>query len=93
MPSWVWILLVALVVAAAVAIREKTGAARDTVDHGEFERELEALRTGLGETAFSRAWSAGSLLSAEDAVVEALAIAERGPRDPFLPEPRSHSTN
>jgi predicted ATPase/DNA-binding SARP family transcriptional activator/Tfp pilus assembly protein PilF len=79
--------------AAAVAIREKTGAARDTVDHGEFERELEALRTGLGETAFSRAWSAGSLLSAEDAVAEALAIAERGPRDPFLPEPRTHSTN
>jgi len=73
--------------AAAVAIREKTGAARDTVDHGEFERELAALRIGLGETAFSRAWSAGSLLSAEDAVAEALVIPERVRQSSTPPEP------
>jgi predicted ATPase/DNA-binding SARP family transcriptional activator len=79
--------------AAAVAIREETGAARDSVDRGEFERELAALRTGLGETDFSRSWTSGSLLSAEDAVAEAFVIAERGRRTPSPQEPRSHSTN
>jgi tetratricopeptide (TPR) repeat protein len=57
---------------AADAIRTATGAAREPVDHGEYERELTAVRGRLSETAFAEAWAAGVAMETGDAVVLAL---------------------
>jgi tetratricopeptide (TPR) repeat protein len=57
---------------AADTIRTTTGAARESVDHGEYERELAAARNRLNEDDFARIWSEGAGLSVDDAVVLAL---------------------
>jgi non-specific serine/threonine protein kinase len=58
---------------AADAIRTATGAAREPVDHGEYERELDALRSRLSPDAFADGWSAGTAMPVDDAVALALA--------------------
>jgi len=57
---------------AAETIRTATGAAREPVDNGEYERSLGAARARLGEDAFATAWAVGAALSTDDAVAEAL---------------------
>jgi hypothetical protein len=66
---------------AAAALRERLGAAATPsasvtlpiVTHEEYGRQVVAARTALGAPAFERAWSAGVLLSLDDALDEALA--------------------
>jgi non-specific serine/threonine protein kinase len=58
---------------AADAIRTATGAAREPVDHGEYERELAALRSRLSPDAFADGWSVGAAMPVDDAVSLALA--------------------
>lgn len=63
--------------AAAAAIRDTTGAARSTVDHGEYDEELNAARDTVPPAEFDAIWSQGTHIEPSDAVAEALAIASR----------------
>ncbi|MBA2760053.1 MAG: tetratricopeptide repeat protein [Chloroflexia bacterium] len=59
---------------AASAMWQTTGAARNTVDHGEYERDREKLEAGMGEVAFGMAWSEGLQLMPAKVVAEAVAF-------------------
>jgi predicted ATPase/class 3 adenylate cyclase/Tfp pilus assembly protein PilF len=62
--------------AAAEAIRESVGAALNPDQAAGFDRVLTDIRKALGETAFSASWEAGNALGDEEAIVEALALAD-----------------
>jgi DNA-binding CsgD family transcriptional regulator len=59
--------------AAADAFHRAIGAPEDAADELELQRSLEVLRNALGEDAMRDEWAAGSALSLEDAIDEALA--------------------
>jgi non-specific serine/threonine protein kinase len=65
-------LLAVRLLAAADTLRTATGAAREPVDHGEYERELGDVKARLGEAAFTAAWAEGAAWSADEAVARAL---------------------
>lgn len=56
-------------VAAAISVEcEQLGVARAPIDEPAYQRDLEAARTSLGETAYAQAWSEGAMLSLKEAV-------------------------
>jgi len=61
--------------AAADAIFGESGAAIDPADKPVFDGHVQAARAALGEGAFEAAWSAGTALSPDAAIEEALAAA------------------
>lgn len=64
---------------AAEALRERTGAVVLAHERAQYERDLDAIRAGLGEAAFSAAWAAGrrtpigEVVAAADATLAAVA--------------------
>jgi hypothetical protein len=62
--------------AVATAWREAMSAPLAPNDQEQYERDLAAVRGELGEDAFDAAWDAGWALSPEEAVTEALAVAD-----------------
>jgi predicted ATPase/DNA-binding CsgD family transcriptional regulator len=61
---------------AAEALRAATHARRLPQNEAEYERRVEATRAALGRSATETAWSAGRLLTAEQAIAEAIAVAQ-----------------
>jgi predicted ATPase/DNA-binding SARP family transcriptional activator len=57
---------------AAEGLRELSGAPLAAADRAEHDRSVAAVRTALGEAAFTAAWAAGRALSLEQAVAQAL---------------------
>ena len=53
--------------AAAAAIRQAIGAPRLPRIREEYERELEAIRSELGEDAFATAWKEGQAMNLDQA--------------------------
>jgi len=58
---------------AAAALRAPVKSVIDPADQPEYERNLAAMRTALGEEAFAAAWAEGSAMPLEQAVEYALA--------------------
>jgi tetratricopeptide (TPR) repeat protein len=63
---------------ASEALRAVIGAPRPPNEREEVDRDLAALRATLGEEAFNRAWSAGRVLTWEQAIEYALVETEGG---------------
>jgi len=63
----------ALLFGAAEWLREAMGAALPPADRAEHDRSVAAVRTALGEQAFSAAWAEGRAMSLDEAVAFALA--------------------
>ena len=61
---------------ATAALRDLAGYAREPVDQPGFERWIAPVRTALGEAAFAAALVEGQSVPVDDAVADALAIAE-----------------
>jgi hypothetical protein len=57
---------------AAEGLREAMGAPLPPSDRAEYDRDVAAARTALGEEAFAAAWQAGRAMSLDDAVAFAL---------------------
>ncbi|MDP8908361.1 MAG: tetratricopeptide repeat protein, partial [Chloroflexota bacterium] len=64
--------------AAAAVIWTETGAAREVVDACAYERQVATARSALGEVDFGAAWAAGSCLTPDAAVTEALTATTPG---------------
>jgi predicted ATPase len=64
------------VLGAAAAVRERLGAAVPASERAEHDRAMVATRGALGELAFAAAWAAGRALPLENAVNEALTLAD-----------------
>jgi hypothetical protein len=60
---------------AAAALRDAIGAPRPPEERLDYEHDVAALRTALGDDAFTAAWAAGRALPLEQAIAEALADA------------------
>ena len=56
---------------AAAALFETAGASIWPIDRADYERNLAAVRAGLGEDAFAAAFAAGRAMRPEEAVAEA----------------------
>ncbi|HEX8917344.1 MAG TPA: tetratricopeptide repeat protein, partial [Chloroflexota bacterium] len=67
----------ARLLAAAARVLEDTGAPLAPADRVEFERDVAAARSALGESAYQAAWEEGQALTVEEVVAEVLN--ERGP--------------
>lgn len=61
--------------ATTAAARAAIGAQAAPVDRAIIESDLSALRTALGDGAFAGAWEAGTALSLDEAIAEALSVA------------------
>ena len=61
---------------AVAALREALGAPVPASEREDHDHSVAATRTALGETAFAAAWAAGRALPVEEAVNEALALAD-----------------
>ncbi len=57
---------------AADAVRRRVGLAASLPERALYEREIAAARQGLGEDAFTWAWTAGQALPTDEAIEEAL---------------------
>jgi tetratricopeptide (TPR) repeat protein len=57
-------------------LRETRGTARPPAEQAPYERAVAAIRRALGEQEFAAAVAAGSALPLEEAIVEALAVAD-----------------
>jgi len=66
----------ATIFGAASALRARLNSAMDQADRPEFERNVAALRAGLGQDAFAAAWAAGGAMTLEQATDYALAEPE-----------------
>jgi predicted ATPase/DNA-binding XRE family transcriptional regulator len=75
----------AWVFGAAAAMREGTGASIQPDERADYDRNLAAARSALGDEAFSAAWAHGQALSLE-AVIE-LVSAQETPSKPVLHRP------
>jgi non-specific serine/threonine protein kinase len=62
----------ARLLAAAARVLESIGAPLAPADRVEFERDVKAARSALGESAYQFAWKEGQALTMEEAVAEAL---------------------
>ncbi|MCD6032016.1 MAG: adenylate/guanylate cyclase protein [Thermomicrobiales bacterium] len=60
---------------AAATLREAIGVPVTPDDRADHDQSIAAVRAGLDDAQFTTAWNAGSGLSLEDAVTEALALA------------------
>jgi tetratricopeptide (TPR) repeat protein len=67
--------LAARLVGAAQALREAIGAPVPPADQPRYDRSVTAVHAQLREDAFDEGWESGRLLSLEEAVTEALAVA------------------
>jgi non-specific serine/threonine protein kinase len=75
-------------VAAAAALRERTGAPVMVADRGNYEQIVQRSRQQLSPAIFAAAWDEGRALPLEDVVAEALTLAD----EPVTPaEPRTAS--
>ncbi len=61
---------------AAAALREAVGLPREPIDQRPYERHVAEVRTALSEAQFTAAWAEGRTMTLEDAVAEALAVAD-----------------
>jgi non-specific serine/threonine protein kinase len=61
---------------AAEALRERLGVVLEPIERPRLERAVEPARERLPEAAFAAAWAAGRSLPLDQAVAEALAVAE-----------------
>jgi non-specific serine/threonine protein kinase len=59
---------------AAAALREAIGAPVPPADRARHQRDLDALRANLGETAFAAAWASGRALTPGEVAAEAAAV-------------------
>jgi predicted ATPase/DNA-binding XRE family transcriptional regulator len=57
---------------AAESIRAALGSTMDPFDQTQYQKDIAALRNGLGEETFNVTWNQGSLLTLEDAIAFAL---------------------
>ncbi|MBI3461405.1 tetratricopeptide repeat protein [Candidatus Acetothermia bacterium] len=57
---------------AATAVRETIGAPVPPCDHEDYERDIAAVRAGLGDTKFAKAWEGGRAMTLEQAIKFAL---------------------
>ena len=78
--------LAARLFGAAEAMREVHGTAISPADRPLVQRQIAPARAQLAEVAFAAAWTAGCALSADEAIAQALALAEAVAATP-LPEP------
>jgi predicted ATPase/DNA-binding XRE family transcriptional regulator len=62
---------------SVAALREAIGAPLAPAERARYDQEIAATRAGLDDQTFEAAWAAGLPLSLEDAVAEALVLAER----------------
>jgi len=72
---------------AADAVREVAGAGYEGLESPSREPDLASLRATLGEPAFTAAWEAGRALSLDEAIAEALALADALARGAPAPPP------
>jgi hypothetical protein len=61
---------------AAEVMLQKSGASRYPVDHAEYQRNVAFMRAAIDATAFTAAWEAGRALPLDQAIAEALRIAD-----------------
>jgi hypothetical protein len=62
---------------AGEALRETIGASVLPIYRPDYDRGVAAVRAGLGQAALSAAWTAGRVLSMEEAIALALAEPQR----------------
>jgi tetratricopeptide (TPR) repeat protein len=76
---------------AVEPLRSRLGVSSYTAEQIAHKRQLLAARTQLGENAFAAAWAEGRALTLEQAIAEALAVADTAPRQTHatFPELRS----
>jgi predicted ATPase/DNA-binding CsgD family transcriptional regulator len=74
--------------AAAAALRDRSGAPVMIADRGYYEQIVQQSRQWLSSDFFATAWDAGRALSLETVVAEALSLAEN-PVPPDMPGPAS----
>jgi predicted ATPase/class 3 adenylate cyclase len=67
----------ARILAAASAMRERTGARLSLKDQGLIDQQLAGLQQALGGELFQHAWRKGGSASLDDAVMDAAAVASR----------------
>jgi tetratricopeptide (TPR) repeat protein len=67
---------------AAEGLREALGAPLPPVDRAEHDRSVAAVRTALGEEAFTAAWAEGRAMSLDEAVAYALKTEGEGAPSP-----------
>ena len=67
----------ARILAAAAAMRERTGARLSLTDQAQLDQQLASLQNVLGNERFQRAWRDGRSSSLDDAVMDAAALAGR----------------
>ena len=67
----------ARILAAASAMRERTGARLSLKDQAQIDQQLAGLQNSLGSERFQRAWRDGRSASLDDAVMDAGALADR----------------
>ena len=67
----------ARILAAASAMRERTGARLSLKDQAQLDQQLATLQASLGDERFQRAWRDGRLLTLDDALGDAAALAGR----------------
>ncbi len=67
----------ARILAAASAMRERTGARLSLKDQAQIDQQLATLQNALGSDRFQRAWREGRASSLDDAVMDAAALAGR----------------
>jgi hypothetical protein len=65
----------ACLLGAADALLAALGAPREEADRAAYESAKGAARSALGEDRYASAWAGGQILSQEEAVAEALALA------------------
>jgi len=63
-------------VGAAAVVRERFGVPLSPVAGVEFRRHLEEIRASLGDEAYTAAWNAGRALTLEQAIADALGMAD-----------------
>lgn len=66
---------------AAETLRDAIGVSMNRLEQREYEREVTALRAQIDEEAFAAAWAEGCALSAEQAVLDALALPDPSAAD------------
>lgn len=68
--------------AAAAAVRAVVGAPLPPSDRPDYDRQLNAIRNGLGQEGFAAAWEQGWAMTLEQAIQNALAVATIPFNDP-----------
>ncbi len=68
----------AVVLGAASALRQTSGASRDLLDRAAYAETLAAVRAAAGDERFAAAWARGQSLSLNAAIAEALPLSVGG---------------